>query len=143
MPRCNPLFVGREATLGQLAARLNGDSALVIVTGCGGLVKTQTAIKAAHRCADQFPGSVFWLSCAQPDLIGVEVAACGTAGRLALPGYDELPQPNKVNCVLGEWQKPAALAVLLFNRTGYHLYQTSSTLHPSSLILPSNLCALL
>ncbi len=117
LPR-NPLFVGREATLRQLAARLNGDGALVILTGYGGLGKTQTAIELAQRYADQFPGGVFWLSCAQPDLIGGEIAACGSAGRLSLPGYDELPQPDKVNRVLGEWPKPIARLLIFDNAEG-------------------------
>jgi hypothetical protein len=111
----NDMFVGREKTLSELADRLSGDHALVILTGCGGLGKTQTAIELAHRYQDRFPGGVFWLSCAQPDLIGSEIAACGSAGRLTLPGYDELPQPDKVSLVLGQWQQPIARLLIFDN----------------------------
>src|SRR5574337_68366 len=65
-PPRNALFVGREDTLKELAERLDADGALVVLTGYGGLGKTQTAIEFAHRSEAQFPGGAFWLRCNAP-----------------------------------------------------------------------------
>jgi tetratricopeptide (TPR) repeat protein len=107
--------VGRADTLAQLTDRLNADGALVILTGYGGLGKTQTAVEFAHRAEAQFPGGVFWLRCAQPSLIAGEVAACGSEGRLNLPGFDSLPQPDKVALVQREWAKPIPRLLIFDN----------------------------
>jgi tetratricopeptide (TPR) repeat protein len=115
LPPRNPLFVGRKKTLEQLAERLSADNALVILTGPGGMGKTQTAIEFGHAHAALFPGGVFWIRCDRPDLIGIEVAACGNDGRIALVGYDELPQPEKVNLVLAAWQQPVARLLIFDN----------------------------
>lgn len=95
----NPAFVGRTATFNAIAEKLKEDNALVIVHGPGGMGKTQLAIEFGHLMQKDFPGGVFYLRCAQPDLIDGEVAACGDEGRLNLPGWEALPQPEQVSRV--------------------------------------------
>ena len=111
----NPLFVGREKLLADLAERMRAEGGLALLTGYGGLGKTQTAIEFGHRYRDRFPGGVFFLNCAQSDLISGEVAACGDEGRLPIPNYGSLPQPDRVNLVLREWRKPLARLILMDN----------------------------
>jgi tetratricopeptide (TPR) repeat protein len=111
----NPLFVGREKLLTDLAGRLNAEGGLTLLTGYGGLGKTQTAIEFGHRYRDRFPGGVFFLNCAHADLISGEVAACGDEGRLPIPNYGLLPQPDQVNLVLREWHKPIIHLIIMDN----------------------------
>jgi len=81
--RRNPLFVGREADLLRLARALHGDGTAAIgpqtavATGLGGIGKSQLACEFVHRYGQFFAGGVFWLSCAEPEAISAEVAACG------------------------------------------------------------------
>ncbi len=115
LPQRNPLFVGREDTFSQLAGRLNADGALVILTGYGGLGKTQTAVEFGHRFAAQYPGGVFYLRCDQPELISGEVAACGAEGRIPFLNYGSLPRPDQVALVQREWGKPIPRLLIFDN----------------------------
>ena len=115
LPARNPLFVGRAETLAELAARLDADGALVVLTGPGGMGKTQTAIEFGHLYAAQFPGGVFWLRCAQPEVMASETAACGSEGRIPFPQLDNLPQPDRVALVQREWGKPIARLLIFDN----------------------------
>jgi tetratricopeptide (TPR) repeat protein len=114
LPARNPLFVGRADVLAQLAEALKSEGALAILTGYGGLGKTQTAIEFGQRYSAQFPGGVFFINAAQPDLVVGEVAACGSQGRLTLPNFDSLAQPNQVKAVQHEWGK-AVPRLLVFD----------------------------
>ncbi len=107
--RPNPLFVGREDELKELAKYLKGGESVAIgqvaaATGMGGIGKTQLASEFAHRYGQYFAGGVYWLSFASPELVPNEVAACGDPG-------DERPQEEQVRQVLSEWknQKPRLL----------------------------------
>ena len=108
----NPLFVGREADLKALAATLKkGDTAAVgqiaAATGLGGIGKTQLASEFVHRYGQYFLGGVFWLSFADPDAIGAEVASCGGVGALDLrPDFGNLPLDDQLRLVLAAWQSP-------------------------------------
>ncbi|MEE8535823.1 MAG: tetratricopeptide repeat protein, partial [Kiloniellales bacterium] len=108
----NPLFVGREADLKALAGTLKkGDTAAVgqiaAATGLGGIGKTQLASEFVHRYGQYFLGGVFWLSFADPDAIGAEVASCGGVGSLDLrPDFGNLPLDDQLRLVLAAWQSP-------------------------------------
>jgi tetratricopeptide (TPR) repeat protein len=107
----NPLFVGRAADLQNLAAALKGGETVAIgqiaaATGLGGIGKTNLATEFVHRYGQFFAGGVFWLSCADPGSIPAEIAECGGAGALNLPGITSLELPDQVRRVQQEWQSP-------------------------------------
>ncbi|HEX6290582.1 MAG TPA: FxSxx-COOH system tetratricopeptide repeat protein [Herpetosiphonaceae bacterium] len=110
----NPLFVGRESDLRQLAAVLHaGDTGatghleIAAATGLGGIGKTQLACEFVHRYGHAFAGGVFWLSFADPAAIPAEVAACGGGDGMDLsPEFDTLPLDTQVQRVLAAWKQP-------------------------------------
>jgi len=104
----NPLFVGRAADLQKLAAALTGGETVAIrqiaaATGLGGIGKTNLATEFVHRYGQFFAGGVFWLSFADPGSIPAEIAACGSAGGLNLPGITGLELPDQVRRVQQAW----------------------------------------
>lgn len=115
LPPRNPAFVGRVAILNELARRMEPENALVILHAPGGMGKTQTAIEFGHQVRAHFPGGVFYLRCAQPDLIAIEITACGDEGRLALPRWDALPHPEKLDRVQAAWQEPIPRLLIFDN----------------------------
>lgn len=69
-------FIGRRRELAQLADVL-GRARLVTLHGPGGVGKTRTAIRAAHRAKDGFPGGVHLVplsALADPELLANTVA---------------------------------------------------------------------
>jgi tetratricopeptide (TPR) repeat protein len=101
----NPLFVGREMELMQVAKALKRGttSAIVAATGMGGIGKTQLASEFVHRYGCYFAGGVFWMSFAEADGIEIEIAACGLA--LDIPHFGELDFPAQVARVRQLWQE--------------------------------------
>ena len=118
----NPLFVGREAALRQLATALQVDRATTIgqmeiaaTTGVGGIGKTQLACEFVHRYGQYFHGGVFWLSFADPSAIPAEVAACGGADGMFLhPEFGTLPLDEQVKLVLAAWES-TSVRLLVFD----------------------------
>lgn len=101
--RCNPHFVGREATLQQMAETLK-TSSTIAVTGLGGLGKTQLAVEFAHRYGRYFSGGVFWISFAQPTTIPDQIAACGGARHLDLrPNFFQIKLNEQLQLVQKAW----------------------------------------
>ena len=107
MPQ-NRLLAGRDEDLKALASRIKADEdgpPTVVVSGIGGVGKTQLANEFAHRYGRLFAGGVYWLNLADPASIREEVAACGGAGAMDLrPDFHALPLKARVDAVLGEWQ---------------------------------------
>ncbi|HEY0737779.1 MAG TPA: FxSxx-COOH system tetratricopeptide repeat protein [Herpetosiphonaceae bacterium] len=107
----NPLFVGRDAALCQLAQALAvggtaaiGQLEIAAATGLGGIGKTQLACEFVHRYGQFFAGGIFWLSFADPAAVPAEVAACGGADGMNLrPEFGILPLDEQVKLVLAAW----------------------------------------
>src|SRR5262249_21373829 len=57
-------FVGRVAELWELDAKLQ-DNSVVVITGGGGLGKTQLAVEYVRRFAGTYPGGIFWVNVAR------------------------------------------------------------------------------
>ncbi|MFD2234403.1 tetratricopeptide repeat protein [Phaeospirillum tilakii] len=115
----NPLFGGRDAALAEAAAGLKRGDGMVIspgplLTGCGGIGKTQLAIELAYRYGQFFAGGVFWLSCDSPEALPAEIASCGAGLDLA-PNYAALPLDQQLAQVASRWQDGRPCLVVFDN----------------------------
>lgn len=105
----NPVFVGRRKALQTLAkifkgsAKTRGRVIAAAVTGMGGLGKTQVAVEFVHSYGQYFAGGVFWLNFANPNMIELQVAACGGPGVMDLPGFSERSPKERVEMVRQVW----------------------------------------
>ncbi len=67
----NPGFVGREHDLERLRTLLDEHRTAgvrpAMLTGMGGIGKTQLAVAYAHRCRARHPGGVYWINAAGTD----------------------------------------------------------------------------
>ena len=107
----NEDFVGREAALSLLAQALKtaaptaGPTA--VISGSGGVGKTNLASEWVFRYGRFFAGGVFWLACADPHTLDAEIAACGTPACLQLfTEADQLSLDDQVGRVLRVWNQP-------------------------------------
>jgi tetratricopeptide (TPR) repeat protein len=119
----NPLFVGREQDLIQLARTFNnthtaavGQIETAAATGLGGIGKTQLACEFVHRYGQFFPGGVYWLSFDNAQAIPAEIASCGGPGGLELrPDFGKFPLEDQVRIVLAAWQSPQPRLLIFDN----------------------------
>lgn len=107
----NSFFVGRHDYLKAVATAFKQEQTLeesqvtvVVITGIGGIGKTQIASEFVHRYGHYFAGGVYWLSCAKPESIPEEIAACGGSGAMDLPGLSEISLDKQVKRVQQEWR---------------------------------------
>ena len=105
----NPLFVGREADLRQLARALKGGETVAVgqiaaATGLGGIGKTQLAVAFVHHYGRFFAGGVYWLSFADPGGVMAEIAACGATMPELRADFATLELETQVHLVLAAWQ---------------------------------------
>jgi tetratricopeptide (TPR) repeat protein len=115
--RHNPLFVGRDTMLQELAQRLKPVGAkAAISTGIGGVGKTTLAAEFAHRYGTFFAGGVFWISCADPNAIATQVAKYGGQGGLELwYPHEELSLEERVARVKRQWESELPRLVIFDN----------------------------
>jgi tetratricopeptide (TPR) repeat protein len=115
--RHNPLFVGRDLMLQELAQRLKPVGAkAAISTGIGGVGKTTLAAEFAHRYGTFFTGGVFWISCADPSAIATQVANYGGPGGLEVWHPDEeLSLEERVARVKRQWESELPRLVIFDN----------------------------
>jgi tetratricopeptide (TPR) repeat protein len=103
----NPLFVGRADELKTLTHALlshHTSVAAVAITGMGGVGKTNLATEFVHRYGHFFSNGVYWLSFADPAAVPAEVADCGRAHVMTLPGFDALTLDDQCAWVMREWR---------------------------------------
>ncbi|MBA2643687.1 MAG: adenylate/guanylate cyclase domain-containing protein [Actinobacteria bacterium] len=64
LPRPASSFIGREAELAQVLARIEGGARLLTLTGPGGSGKTRLALEAAASLVPSYKAGVFWVGLA-------------------------------------------------------------------------------
>jgi predicted ATPase len=77
LPRPASTFVGREADVTEIVARIRNGARLVTLTGPGGAGKTRLALEAAAELVPEFKAGVFWVGLAplrEADLVLETVA---------------------------------------------------------------------
>lgn len=101
LPRYLSSFIGRQADLAEIAARLSDPaSQLVALVGPGGVGKTRLAVQAAQQTIEQFPHGVYFVSLASVDSADDLVSAIADALRLTFTHRDD-PRP-RLRDYLGE-----------------------------------------
>lgn len=68
----NPNFIGRDREMAQLKVKLQQKKETVIsqvITGMGGVGKTQLAVEYCHQFKTDYPGGVFWIT-GTTDILG-------------------------------------------------------------------------
>jgi tetratricopeptide (TPR) repeat protein len=102
----NQHFVGRDDKLRELAGLLKTGGTVAIITGIGGMGKTQLSAELVHRYGAYFAGGVFWVSCAEPADIPGEIADCGLQGLITRQDYPSLSQEDQVKLVRAALAEP-------------------------------------
>ena len=116
----NPLFVGREDEMRNLARMLApGSGALVgvhaAVIGMGGVGKTQLAVEYAHRYGHLYQGGVFWLNFAGEEDPINEIARCGGPEGMDFAGWNEMKAPEQASRVQKAWEEGERASLLIFD----------------------------
>ncbi|MGB1250990.1 MAG: FxSxx-COOH system tetratricopeptide repeat protein [Candidatus Promineifilaceae bacterium] len=102
--RENRHFVGRKNELCRLATVLKSRQGQVVISGMGGIGKTQLAVEFVHRYGRYFAGGVYWLNFADAVAISSEVADCaGVAPDRAL--FAQMKEPERQALVQRAWQE--------------------------------------
>ncbi len=111
------LFTGRDTELRELVRMLRDQrpGQVIAITGLGGVGKTSLASELVHRCGQFFAGGVFWISCAQPQTVAWEVAACGETGLVQRDDWDELSIEARTRLVTQAWQSPLPRLLIFDN----------------------------
>ncbi len=108
----NPFFIGRIDDMQALAKLLRGEvtksiNQIVVITGLGGIGKSQLATEFVYRYGQYFAGGIFWLNFADPNAIAIEIAACGGPDGLNLQSdFTTLPLADQVQLVISTWKSP-------------------------------------
>jgi tetratricopeptide (TPR) repeat protein len=93
----NPRFVGREAQLAELEAKLfiyEQTTTTLAIVGPGGTGKTQLALEVAHRTRQNNKGcSVFWMDASDKDSLYQSYAS--VAQKLSILGWDDDQEDSK------------------------------------------------
>lgn len=123
--RRNHDFIGRDQMLHALGQILLQDAIQpngAVISGLGGLGKTQLAIEFAFRFAKFFPDGIYWMSFADPEGVADEVAAIGGARGMQLyESGSRLSLADRVGRVRRAWQEPARRLLIFDNCEDPHL----------------------
>lgn len=119
----NPDFTGRQADLLFLAKRLlpwpnptDLHPRAVVLSGMGGMGKTQLGVEFAYRYGRYFPGGVHWFSFAQADNVAEEIAAVGGERGMGLfQEADHLTLADKLGRIQRVWQEPVPRLLIFDN----------------------------
>lgn len=123
----NPYFTGRERQLLSLAKTLlyqkDAEDVIVmqtaVVSGLGGIGKTQLAVEFACCYGRFFAGGVYWLNCTNPISIPAEVAVIGGKGGMGLyQDVENLTLEEQVRLVKQAWQEPTPRLLIFDNCDG-------------------------
>jgi len=105
----NILCVGRKAILRVIGRQLakDNDGRPVVLMGEGGMGKTLLANEVVHRYGPFFAGGVWWVSCAQPDLILRTYSSWIGPGKLQeIPGFADLSPDRQLALVKQALSEP-------------------------------------
>ncbi|MEM7798346.1 MAG: FxSxx-COOH system tetratricopeptide repeat protein [Chloroflexota bacterium] len=119
----NAIFTGRQDELREMANRLfpspENESQLLratVVSGMGGLGKSQLAVEYAYRYGRFYPGGVFWINFADPENVDEEVAAIGGESGLGLyTSKESIPLHEKIKRIRQAWQEPIPRLLIFDN----------------------------
>src|ERR1700694_2390253 len=105
--RANIFFTGRQRTFLRTARALVADPAkegrAIIISGIGGIGKTQFASEVVHRYGQYFGGGVAWINFAHRDAIPDQIIACGRGTHSQLD-FDQLSREDKIAAVVADWE---------------------------------------
>jgi hypothetical protein len=87
---------------------LRSDSATtLVISGAGGMGKSQLTVEIVHRFGQYFEGGVFWLNLATAEAIPAEVASCGGPAFLNIrPDFSTLDRSDQIALVQQAWSEP-------------------------------------
>jgi len=124
----NRQFVGRAEEIQRLADLVkNGGAAVVgqspVISGTGGIGKTQLATELVWRYGQFFKGGVFWISFAEEDSIAAEIGSCGINLNLH-PDFSSLPLETQVSMVSSRWQDGVPRLLIFDNCENSELFRT-------------------
>ncbi len=98
--RHNPLFTGRKEILERLrhalTANAQAGSTMLVLSGMGGIGKTQTALEYAYLYKNDYH-TILWAKADSPEILNTDFASF--AGLLNLPGEREQDQKYAVDAV--------------------------------------------
>ncbi len=114
----NPNFTGREELLADIGKALTSGHAAAltqVITGLGGVGKTQAAIEYAYRHRADY-GVVWWIKSEEPITLASDFAAL--AGELNLPEKDEQDQRIVIDAVR-RWLEREGGWLLIFDNINH------------------------
>jgi tetratricopeptide (TPR) repeat protein len=106
----NTFFTGRTEILKAVEQDIFGNKPKpAVISGMGGVGKTQTAVEFAYRYGYRYRG-VHWMNLDNPEMLDSEIAQCGRKMGISLEKQDE-----QVVETLSHWKKDGPRLVILDN----------------------------
>ncbi|MEM7798345.1 MAG: tetratricopeptide repeat protein [Chloroflexota bacterium] len=118
----NKTFTGRRESLYWLSELLLSAPdrqripRAAVVSGMGGIGKTQLAVEYAYRYGRFYPGGVYWISFADKARVPEEVAAIGGQDGMGLfEAKSTLPLEEKIKQIRRAWREPTERLLIFDN----------------------------